>query len=297
MVDLAHGRVDIRYGEPYLTPILFAADEYERAGVLHLWSVKWRFYEVFLGEIEEKTDIFREITAEEWNELKQLASAIEETFSARSARPGLRFDKLSPKERLSAKVSVWAQKLYSRLAAIVGKAVSQLGIERLVLMGEEWQVRHFETYLGRGLRNIIIARVPHPKNAASPSTRDIREVVEPVLEAAERAAEMQLLDRIKEQPGVWGLDPVLDALQLGRIEVLVLPWSLEARIWRCPEEGMVASTEEIAKMFCDSPVEVPLRDHVWQLLRDFGARGEFVRGAAEQRLLEEFHGIAGLVRW
>lgn len=50
-------------------------------------------------------------------------------------------------------------------------------------------------------------------------------------------------------------------------------------------------------MLCDSPVEVPLRDHVWQLLRDFGARGKFVRGVAEQCLPEEFHGVAGVVRW
>ncbi len=297
VVDVAHGRVDARYGEPYLTPILFAADEYERLGVLHLFSTKWRFYEIFLGEIREEENVFADITVEEWRELKKLADKISETYSSRSLRQGGRFDKLSPKDRLNAKVSVWMHQLYSRLADLAEKTAGRLGIERFVLMGEEWQVKHFETHLDRGLRSRIVARVPHPKNPAEPSKREIMEVVGPALEASERAAEMELLDRIKEQPGLWGLDPVLDALQPGRVEVLVLPWSLEAKIWRCPEEGFVAATEETAKIFCEAPVEVRLRDHVWQLSRDFGARVEFLRGEPEKRLLTEFQGAAALVRW
>jgi hypothetical protein len=34
VVDLAHGRVEARWGEPYLTPLFFAFDEYERGGSL-----------------------------------------------------------------------------------------------------------------------------------------------------------------------------------------------------------------------------------------------------------------------
>ena len=52
VVDLAHGRVECRWGEPYVTPLLYALDEYERAGVLYLDQMSWRFYEIFLGEIE-----------------------------------------------------------------------------------------------------------------------------------------------------------------------------------------------------------------------------------------------------
>jgi hypothetical protein len=34
-----------------------------------------------------------------------------------------------------------------------------------------------------------------------------------------------------------------------------------------------------------------------QLAREFGARLEFVRGEAEQRLMRDFNGGAALVRW
>jgi len=98
------------------------------------------------------------------------------------------------------------------------------------------------------------------------------------------------------QPGVWGLDAVLDALQLGRVEILVLPWKLDADIWRCAD-GAVAGKLETAQLFCDNPQKVALRDHVWTLARDFGARLEFVRGKAEERLLRDFNGAAAAVRW
>jgi DNA-binding protein Fis len=297
VVDLAHGRVDARYGVPYLTPLLFAVDEYERAGVLHFESAKWRFYGVFLGEFKEDMEIFAEINPDEWKEIKELSQKIGKVYGDRAAKPGGRFDKLSPEERANAKVAVYCQRLYSRLSRLLDKAIDRLAIERLVLMGEPWQVSHFESFLSRGTRNRVVARVPHPKNPTSPSVVDLRERVFPALEAAERAAENKLLDRIREQPGVWGLDPVLDALQLGRVEVLVLPWALDAKIWRCEKEGFVAATEETAKIFCDSPVQVALRDYVWALAGDYGARLEFLRGEPEQRLMKEFGGAAALLRW
>lgn len=296
VVDLAQGRVEARWGEPYLTPIFFAADEYERGGVLHLEGAKWRFYELFLGELREDTAVFADISADEWRELKDLAERIENAAALRRAHTGGSFDKLSPKEREAAKVSTWMHKLYTRLAQALDKTVDRLGVERLVLMGEPWQVSHFEGYLSRGLRNRVVARVPQPGNASNPTPADLLERVTPALEAAERQAELALLERIKEQPGVWGLDPVLDALQLGRVETLVLPWALDARIWRCPE-GAVGGTAEMAKLFCEQPQEVALRDHVWQLARDYGARLEFVRGEAEGRLLRDFQGAAASLRW
>jgi len=202
VVDLALGRVEARWGEPCLTPIFFAADEYERCGVLHLRSAGWRFYELFLGELREDTAVFADISAEDWRELKNLAGCIENVTALRRVHTGGSFDKLSPKEREAAKVSTWMHKLYTRLAGMLDMAVARLGVERLVLMGEPWQVSHFEGYLGRGLRKHVVGRVSQPGNAALPTSRDILERVTPLLEAAERQAEQALLDRIQQQPGV-----------------------------------------------------------------------------------------------
>jgi len=297
VVDLANGRVDARYGKPYLTPLLFAVDEYERAGVLHLEGAGWRFYEVFLGEIREDREIFAEITPEDWRELAGLSNRLSEVFTARAGKPGGRSDKLSPKDRAVAKVSTWMQRLYGRLSVLLDKTIDRLGIERLVLMGEHWQISHFESYLSRGTRRLLVARTPHPRGLPSPTGNQLWERILPTLEEVERQAELELLDRIKQQPGLWGMDPVLDALQLGRVQVWALPWSLEARIWRCEQERFVAATPEIARLICAQPQEVPLRDHVWDLASEFGARVEFVRGQAERQVLEEMGGMAALLRW
>ena len=55
----------------------------------------------------------------------------------------------------------------------------------------------------------------------------------------------------------------------------------------------------MARIFCPESElqEVPLRDVIVQLAADFGARLEFVRGEAEQRLLKQYGGLAGLSRW
>ncbi|MCS6839294.1 MAG: VLRF1 family aeRF1-type release factor [Roseiflexus sp.] len=297
VVDLARGRVDIRYGTPYLTPLFFAVDEYERAGVLHLEGAKWRFYEVFLGEIREDEQIFAEVRPDEWREVRDLAQRITDVFHLRSTISVGRYDRLNPEERAAAKVGAWMHAFYGRLSQLLDKALHRLDIERLVLMGEQWQVSHFESYLSRGARSRIVARIAQPKNASALTPKDLEIHVLPALEEAERRAEVELLDRICEQPGLWGMGPVLDALQLGRVQVWVLPWSLEARVWRCPEDRFVAAILDVARMICAEPEEVALRDHVWDLAAEFGARLEFVRGPAEERLLRDMGGTAALLRW
>lgn len=167
VVDLANGRVETRYGAPYLTPLLYAVDEYERAGVLHLEGTGWCFYEVFLREIREDTEFFAEITPENWQELAGLSKRVAEVLAARAGRPGGRSDKLNPKDRASAKVSTWMHRLYRRLSQLLDKTIARLGIERLVLMGEQWQISLFESYLSRGARHLLIARIPHPQNLPS----------------------------------------------------------------------------------------------------------------------------------
>lgn len=294
VVDLARGRVEAQWGEPYLTPLLYAADEYQRVGILLLEGARWRFYRAFLDEIEEDTAAFADIAAPDWKALQEAAQQIENVSAAR-IKAGGKFDKLSPKDRAAAKVSTWLHKLYVRLASLLQRAAA--GTERLVLIGMPWQVSHFEGYLERALRRRVVARLPLPADAAQATPRKLFDVALPALQQAERADETALLDRIAAQPGIWGFDPVLDALQLGRVEVLVLPWSIQGTIWHCPADEFFAGSRRAAEAVCAQPVEVPLRANVWRLARDFGARVEFVRGEPEQRLLREFGGMAALLRW
>ncbi|MBC7260638.1 MAG: hypothetical protein H5T63_01380 [Chloroflexi bacterium] len=297
VVDLAHGRVEARYGAPYITPLWFAVDEYERAGILLLEGSRWRFFEVFLGEIREDEEALASIASEEWEALEEASRKVALVWDTRAAKPGGCYDKLSPKERAAARIEIWTHKLYDKLSHLLDQAVDRLAIERLVLVGEHWQTSHFETYLSRRLQHRIVARMPLWPEHEGISTMALWRRVEPVLLEVERKQELALLDKIREQPGLWGIDAVLDALQLGRVQRWVVPWSLDLTIWRCPQDSFVAATREAAAIVCEQPEPTPLREHVLDLASEYGAELEFVRGEAEQRLLKEMGGMAALLRW
>jgi hypothetical protein len=289
VVDLAHGRVEARWGEPYVTPLVYALDEYERAGIVWLTGERWRFFEVFLGEIQEAEQIFAAVDPEDWQCLREY----DRSRGAAVARPHPYPDR----DKYSRRLEAWGYRFLRRLAHLVERAVAEREIHRLVLLGRQEATRNFEQCLSRAMRGRVVA---HTSDAPLPdaSPRLVLEKVGPVLEAAEREQELRLLERIRSQPGVCGLSATLRALQEGRLAVLVVPWTLEARVWQCPDGWVAASPQEAVVLCPDAEAaEVPLRDHIAELAASFAARLEFVRGEAERRLTAELGGLAGLPRW
>jgi len=57
------------WGEPFLLPLVYALDEYERYGIVYVDRERWRVFEVFLGEIEEVHDAFLALDTEAWRRL------------------------------------------------------------------------------------------------------------------------------------------------------------------------------------------------------------------------------------
>jgi len=297
VVDLASGRVDARYGTPYLTPLWFAVDEYERVGILLLSEKKWRFFEVFLGEIVEDEEIFTTIAYDDWINLKELNNKISTELDSRVLKPGGRFDKFSYKDRSEARLTPWLQKFYKKLSKLLENSVDNLNIDRIVLIGERWQVSYFETFLTKRIQQKIIAHMTSWSGIDEASPQMIWRKVEPEVIGYERKKELMLLKEIKEQPGLWGIDAVLNALQMGRVKTWVLPWSLDINIWFCKKEKLIGVSQKILEPFCINPEPVPLREIVFDLASEFGTKIEFVRGEAEKQLLEEMGCMAALLRW
>jgi hypothetical protein len=289
IVDLAHGRVEARWGEPHYAPLLYALDEYERVGVVWLRGEGWKFFEVFLGEIEEHTEVFREIEPEVWKELQAFdPGRVRSLAQARTS---------GSRDRFSQRMETAAYRYLKRLADLTERGVAAMEIHRLVLLGREESTKTFVQMLSRSMREMIVAQIadlPHPQ--ASPAT--VLEKVLPVLTQVEREQELALLQQIKEQPGVWGIDPTLDALQAGRLSVLVAPWQLDEQVWVCPN-GLMAGTKQAANLFCDGdePQPVALRDVIVDACAAYATRLEFVSGPAAEQLVNEMKGIAGLLRW
>lgn len=291
-VDLSLGRVDIHYGKPYLLPIYYAFDEYDRIGVLHIYGTKWRFYEVFLNEVEEITDTFAEISSDEWRDIQDHLTAIDQNlYGERNFNARQKF-----KDKFKSKYKNWSHKLYNRLADMLEKSMHKLDISRLVLMGTDWQLSFFENYLSHDIKKLIIGHVSNPTNPDNVSNKEILEKITPLLEKTENDEEKKYFDLVYQGFGISGLSDVLEALQIGRLQILLLPWDFDAKAYKC-EDGLIFGFLDEAKIHCDNPAEINLREYITELAEEYSAKIEFVKADIKDKLYSEFGGIAGVCRW
>ena len=288
VVDLAHGRVEARWGEPYVLPLVLALDEYERYAVVLLDEERWRLFEVYLGEVRELADAFRAVDPGQW---RRLAEAKPGTPLGVAARGG------SGRDKFDRRMLAWTHRFYRQLAAETGRWLEQLGSDRLILMGVPEETRYFEGLLPKAVRERVVAHLPLPAGGGRVGEAEVLRRVEEVIEEVERRKEAELLERVREE-GAWGLENVLEALQQGRLYVLVMPWRPEGEVWVCPETGYAALDAERVRQVCSGePERADLASTLAELAGLYGARVEFVRGDNADLLNREFGGLAGLKRW
>jgi len=288
VVDLRTGLVEARWGEPYVLPLVLALDEYERYAVVLLDEERWRLFEVYLGEVREVADAFRAVDPGRW---RQLAEAKPGTPVGVAARGG------SGRDKFDRRMLAWTHRFYRQLAAETGRWLEQLGSERLILMGVPEETRYFEELLPKAVRERVVAHLPLPAGGGRVGEAEVLRRVEEVIDEVERRKEAELLDRVREE-GAWGLETVLEALQQGRLYVLVMPWRLEGEVWICPETGYAAlDAERIRQVCAGEPERADLASTLVELAGLYGARVEFVRGDNADLLNREFGGLAGLKRW
>lgn len=289
VVDVANGKVDLTWGKPNVAPLVFAIDEYERTGILYLKKNGWKFYEMFLGELNELHDTFKDISQAQWDELNNQLKELYQNF--------LKNRVPTHPDKFPKRVNSFITRFYKQLASLVEKIIAAQNIKRLILLGPEEETKFFSQFLSKSSRNLIIS-FAGDLPVQDPSPARILEKVNPILEKIERDYEKNLVDNISKESFVSGIEETLDALQNGRIHLLITPWNLNTSVWMC-EDGYLSSSEEKVKAICagDKINQINLRSVIIDLSVYYGARLEFVRGEAEQKLLKEFGGLAGLLRW
>lgn len=280
--------VEARWGEPYLTPILYVLDEHERVGVVFLDSEKWRMFEVFLGEIEELPGAFRAVSTQDWGRLTQ-------DSSGRRYGPGAAHRAAANTDRFERRMDAWTHRFYKQMVGILEQTVSQRNIQRLLLVGQKAEVQTFKELLPRPLREKVLAALP---SLPTPLTQagEVLGLVQGLLEPLQRERETRLLDELAER-GVAGLDQTLELLQQGGLQLLVTPWNPKGRVYRAPDGWVGASTPGAVAHGASQIEEVELKQVLPELVASYGTRLEFVHGPAEERLHRDFGGLAGLPRW
>jgi peptide subunit release factor 1 (eRF1) len=275
------------YGEPFLLPLVYALDEYERYGVVYVDQERWGVFEVFLGEIAEVKDAFLALDTEAWRRLSLDAPGRRFNLSG-IARGG------AGQDLFAKRLAAWEERFYKALAHELVRHVEERGFTRLLLMGPEEHTKLFLGYLPKRLKEKVVAELPSlPHPGASPG--EVLKRLEPVLEEVERQAEVRLLEELEEAYPKAAFGPeVLARVQEGRVELWVLPWHLEREVYAC--DGLYLAEEAQALAYCQNPEKKPLAVVLPELAAGYAAKLEFVRGEAEKRLLER-GGMAALLRW
>ena len=288
VVDLSHGRVEARWGEPYVLPLVLALDEYERYAIVLLDEERWRLFEAYLGEVQEVADAFRAVDPGQW---RRLAEAKPGTPFGVAARGG------SGRDKFDRRMLAWTHRFYRQLAAETGRWLERLGSDRLILMGLPEETRYFEGLLPKATRERVVAHLPLPPGGSRVTPAEVQRSIADTIAAVEREKEAELLARVREE-GVWGTEQVLEDLQLGRIYALVMPWRPEGEVWVCPDTGYASLDRSKVEAVCPAePQKAELASTLVELANLFGARVEFVRGDNADLLNREFGGLAGLKRW
>ncbi len=274
------------YGEPFFLPLLYALDEYECYGVLYVDQERLRFFEVFLGEIEEIQSAFLALDTETWRRLSLDAPGRRFQQGRSSGGAGM--------DLFARRLEAWEERFYKEVAKGVATLAEARGFTRLVLMGPEEHVKLFRHYLPKALGERVVAELPAlPHPGASPG--QVLKRLESLLEEIERQGEEALLRSLEEAyPKALFGPEVLRRVQEGRVELWVLPWRMEATVFSC--DGMYFASEEEARAYCGNPRLEPLALAVPGLALGYATRLEFVRGEAEKGLLAR-GGMAARLRW
>jgi peptide subunit release factor 1 (eRF1) len=288
VIDGTSGRADARWGEPYLAPLELAIDEFERYGVLYVDSERLRLFEVFLGEIEEMRDTLRASPPGSDDRMRH-AKRTHPAYVASRDQAG--------KDNIARRLGEWTHRFYKHAAVELEAWARACGIDRLILLGPDENVRFFENALPKALRERVVACEPSLSSPDAPAS-EVLARIEGVIGRVEAEGERRLLEQIRES-GTWGVERCLEELQQGRLQVVAVPWDLQADAWVVSEIDYVTTDEQRARGQANGHrvEQRPLLAILPELAAAYGARVEFLRGENAERVHSELGGLAGLLRW
>ncbi|MDF2702482.1 MAG: hypothetical protein K0S10_1426 [Rubrobacteraceae bacterium] len=270
----------VRWGEPYVAPLILALQQYEPYGVILLGAHRARLFVSVFGQMEEELDAENIFTTLGWREF---------TISPSTAAPSGG----AARDVFEHRIEAQTLRFYRGLAETVRDLIERFGLVRLILAGPEERTSTFARTLPRQVAELVAATVPLPLGA---SEREVLQRVSVAEEQAHNRRQEGLLAEVREF-GVSGLNETLGSLQEGRVHHLLVPWLSGERVRWCDFCGL-ASTGAGRCPYCGSETrERELVDAVLELAEARGTRLEFVRGDNADVLLEELGGLAGLVRF
>ncbi|MGB3681822.1 MAG: VLRF1 family aeRF1-type release factor [Rubrobacteraceae bacterium] len=273
----------VRWGEPYVAPLLLALDEHESYGVALVDAENFRFF--VASPVADPSEDAGNVSGSGYRELD---------FSPSTPGPRGGMDQDPISRRTEANI----HQFYNELGELTRDTAFREGIKRIIVAGPKERTAEFREQLPQEVKERVVAEEQVDLDAPE---GEILERLEAVREQAEHGRKGDLISEIRES-GVWGLDDTVSALQEeNRIHHLVLLWELDSEVRWCDNDQLaIPNVTQEECPYCGQQTRVrDLTDVMVDLAAGRGARVEFMRGENENTdaLRDEFGGLAGLTRF
>jgi hypothetical protein len=204
------------YGPPLITPLLWALDEYETYLVAMVDRSEARFFTTRLGQV-------------------QFEDSMELTFDTRAWRvktampSGVGIGRGSAVDEFQDRKVEHQNSLYRDVAVQIAELMTAQGARRLVLTGSEQSIHAVLNRLPEAAAQAVVALLPIPMRH---TTHEVMNAILPAALDYERRQESQLVEEmigLAKAGGraALGRVAVLQALERGQVEKLVMPWPVE----------------------------------------------------------------------
>ena len=284
--DLAPGGVLARWGRAFVAPLLHLVDREERSAAVFVDEERFRYFELFLGEIEEKLDAFRALDTGAWRPLREDSTGM----------PGVPARGGSGHDLFERRKDARTLNFYREASRLLEERVRREDVHHLLLMGPPEWTTAFQEVLPSQLRELVRACLRPPANPDA-SAHELLKLLQPSLARIEEERDLALLRQLDE--GVSGIEATLEALQEGRVRAIAAPWRLDRTVYLCAENDYVAGTMWGAERYCPGGHHrlVLLQEILPDLAAAHGAELGYLRGEAATILEERHGGLAGTLRW
>lgn len=205
----------IAFGEPLLTPLVWAIDEYERYLVVLVDQEQAKFVSAYLGYADTSDQLSIDFDEYDFGERNYI--------NAGGAQQG------SSKDQFDDMHAAHIKRFHKDVAEQAEALLSEIGAERLVLGGNSKAAHALHDLLHDRLQKRVVGILPIPLDAAD------HRISEEIQEAAlnyERSVELDLVNDLIDAAksggrATLGLDAVRERLQQQQVELLVLPWPMD----------------------------------------------------------------------
>jgi hypothetical protein len=209
----------IAFGKPLVLPLLWAIDEYEMYVVALTDKEESRLFTAYLGQVGFQDSV-----------------AVEEDVTDRGDKPvrvapqtGEYATRGSVRDEFQDRTDEHEARMYRDVVQHIQKLMDRHGARRIVLGGNEQAAHGVRNQMPEKMAQSVVGILHIPMRQSPP------EIFEQILQHAqefERKEEVELVNQVIDFAkaggrGALGEKAVMDALEMQRVELLILPWPMD----------------------------------------------------------------------